>query len=190
MGNLYGGLSACKGVNQSGPVDKSAIGYSLELCPMAFRVLWRLTLGCFWGIRMSMSSMSLWNFSRSLCASPMCKIYGSCGPYRTLRMRWRRLWPSGMGPAHPHPPYPGLRRFGGASHPFRRFPEQAVGAEKNCPSAVEMGVFPPSATAADLAMLPTQVFFCGADPVMRFLDFHNFEVRETASPSLLLAIHG
>lgn len=34
-----------------GPVDKSAIGYSLELRPMAFRVLWRLTLGCFWCVR-------------------------------------------------------------------------------------------------------------------------------------------
>ena len=39
------------GIYRYGPVDKSAIGYSLELRPMAFRVLWRLTLGCFWCVR-------------------------------------------------------------------------------------------------------------------------------------------
>lgn len=34
-----------------GPVDKSAIGYSMELRPMALRVLRRLTPGCFRVVR-------------------------------------------------------------------------------------------------------------------------------------------
>ena len=47
-GTIYGSVNV---ESYSGPVDKSAIGYSLELRPMAFRVLWRLTLGCFWCVR-------------------------------------------------------------------------------------------------------------------------------------------
>lgn len=36
---------------RNGPVDKSAIGYSMELRPMALRVLRRLTPGCFRVVR-------------------------------------------------------------------------------------------------------------------------------------------
>lgn len=38
-------------VYRYGPVDKSAIGYSMELRPMALRVLRRLTPGCFRVVR-------------------------------------------------------------------------------------------------------------------------------------------
>ena len=40
-----------EGVPIYGPVDKSAIGYSMELRPMALRVLRRLTPGCFRVVR-------------------------------------------------------------------------------------------------------------------------------------------
>ena len=40
-----------EGLIQYGPVDKSAIGYSMELRPMALRVLRRLTPGCFRVVR-------------------------------------------------------------------------------------------------------------------------------------------
>ena len=40
-----------KGDSRNGPVDKSAIGYSMELRPMALRDLRRLTPGCFRVVR-------------------------------------------------------------------------------------------------------------------------------------------
>ena len=40
-----------EGDSRFGPVDKSAIGYSMELRPMALRVLRRLTPGCFRVVR-------------------------------------------------------------------------------------------------------------------------------------------
>ena len=50
VGYFYDGVVQL-GVLQYGPVDKSAIGYSMELRPMALRVLWRLTPGSFRVVR-------------------------------------------------------------------------------------------------------------------------------------------
>lgn len=48
---LYERTATTAGMLRNGPVDKSAIGYSMELRPMALRVLRRLTPGCFRVVR-------------------------------------------------------------------------------------------------------------------------------------------